>query len=142
MKLLCIKVNLWSRIIVQKKTFSDRKRTNILKSAEQLTIVFLFPKVPEYISLNLLTLMDTLLSQKSNSFNLQTLQNLHKIVSAPVVCYLSIFENIYFDHIHFYFFPRGGFPHKLTGMCCSYGFSQGYLYMSSAFWFGCPVGDS
>jgi len=45
--------------IVQ-RTFSDRKRTNILKRAEQLTIVFLLPKVPEFISPNLLTFIGTL----------------------------------------------------------------------------------
>lgn len=45
--------------IVQ-RTFSDRKRTNILKSAEQSTIVFLLPKVPKFISPNLLTLIGTL----------------------------------------------------------------------------------
>ncbi|MFH7010561.1 CDP-alcohol phosphatidyltransferase family protein [Flavobacterium sp. FlaQc-52] len=45
--------------IVQ-RTFSDRKRTNILKRAEQLTIVFLLPKVPEFISPNALTLIGTL----------------------------------------------------------------------------------
>ena len=45
--------------IVQ-RTFSDRKRTNILKRAEQSTIVFLLPKVPKFISPNLLTLMGTL----------------------------------------------------------------------------------
>ncbi|MDX6189272.1 CDP-alcohol phosphatidyltransferase family protein [Flavobacterium sp. Fl-318] len=45
--------------IVQ-RTFSDRKRTNILKRAEQLTIVFLLPKVPEFISPNVLTLIGTL----------------------------------------------------------------------------------
>ncbi|GGF24293.1 CDP-alcohol phosphatidyltransferase family protein [Flavobacterium limi] len=45
--------------IVQ-RTFSDRKRTNILKSAEQATIVFLLPKVPKFISPNLLTVMGTL----------------------------------------------------------------------------------
>ncbi|MCC9016419.1 CDP-alcohol phosphatidyltransferase family protein [Flavobacterium lipolyticum] len=45
--------------IVQ-RAFSDRKRTNILKRAEQLTIVFLLPKVPEFISPNVLTLIGTL----------------------------------------------------------------------------------
>jgi len=45
--------------IVQ-RTFSDRKRTNILKKAEQLTIVFLLPKVPKFISPNVLTLIGTL----------------------------------------------------------------------------------
>ncbi|WP_374173554.1 CDP-alcohol phosphatidyltransferase family protein [Flavobacterium tructae] len=45
--------------IVQ-RAFSDRKRTNILKKAEQLTIVFLLPKVPEFISPNVLTLIGTL----------------------------------------------------------------------------------
>lgn len=45
--------------IVQ-RTFSDRKRTNVLKRAEQLTIVFLLPKVPKFISPNALTLMGTL----------------------------------------------------------------------------------
>ena len=45
--------------IVQ-RTFSDRKRTNILKRAEQLTIVFLLPKVPKFISPNALTLIGTL----------------------------------------------------------------------------------
>lgn len=42
------------------RTFSDRKRTNILKKAEQLTIVFLLPKVPKFISPNELTLIGTL----------------------------------------------------------------------------------
>ncbi|BFM41697.1 hypothetical protein CFS9_03380 [Flavobacterium sp. CFS9] len=45
--------------IVQ-RAFSDRKRTNILKKAEQSTIVFLLPKVPEFISPNGLTLIGTL----------------------------------------------------------------------------------
>lgn len=45
--------------IVQ-RAFSDRKRTNILKKAEQSTIVFLLPKVPEFISPNVLTLIGTL----------------------------------------------------------------------------------
>ncbi|MBZ4044513.1 CDP-alcohol phosphatidyltransferase family protein [Flavobacterium hibisci] len=45
--------------IVQ-RTFSDRKRTNILKSAEQATIAFLLPKVPKFISPNVLTLIGTL----------------------------------------------------------------------------------
>jgi phosphatidylglycerophosphate synthase len=45
--------------IVQ-RTFSDRKRTNILKKAEQLTIAFLLPKVPKVISPNILTLIGTL----------------------------------------------------------------------------------
>ncbi|MEL1254507.1 CDP-alcohol phosphatidyltransferase family protein [Flavobacterium sp. DGU38] len=45
---------------IAQRTFSDRKRTNILKRAEQLTIVFLLPKVPKFISPNLLTLIGTL----------------------------------------------------------------------------------
>lgn len=45
---------------IEQRTFSDRKRTNILKRAEQLTIVFLLPKVPKFISPNLLTLLGTL----------------------------------------------------------------------------------
>lgn len=45
--------------IVQ-RTFSDRKRTNILKSAEQSTIVFLLPKLPKFISPNVLTLIGTI----------------------------------------------------------------------------------
>ena len=45
--------------IVQ-RTFSDRKRTNILKRAEQATIVFLLPKVPKFISPDLLTFTGTL----------------------------------------------------------------------------------
>jgi len=36
---------------IAQRTFSDRKRTNILKKAEQLTIVFLLPKIPKFISL-------------------------------------------------------------------------------------------
>lgn len=44
--------------IVQ-RTFSDRSRTNILKKAEQATIVFLLPKVPKFISPNVLTLIGT-----------------------------------------------------------------------------------
>lgn len=45
---------------ILQRTFSDRKRTNILKRAEQLTIVFLLPKVPKFISPNLLTLIGAL----------------------------------------------------------------------------------
>ena len=45
---------------IAQRTFSDRKRTNILKRAEQITIVFLLPKVPKFISPNLLTLFGTL----------------------------------------------------------------------------------
>ena len=45
---------------IAQRTFSDRKRTNILKRAEQLTIVFLLPKVPRFISPNVLTLIGTL----------------------------------------------------------------------------------
>ena len=45
---------------ITQRTFSDRKRTNVLKRAEQLTIVFLLPKVPKFISPNLLTLIGTL----------------------------------------------------------------------------------
>lgn len=45
---------------IAQRTFSDRKRTNILKKAEQFTIVFLLPKVPNFISPNLLTLIGTL----------------------------------------------------------------------------------
>ncbi|MET0945782.1 MAG: CDP-alcohol phosphatidyltransferase family protein [Flavobacterium sp.] len=45
---------------IAQRTFSDRQRTNILKKAEQLTIVFLLPKVPKFISPNALTLLGTL----------------------------------------------------------------------------------
>ena len=45
---------------IAQRTFSDRQRTNILKRAEQLTIVFLLPKVPKFISPNALTLLGTL----------------------------------------------------------------------------------
>jgi len=45
---------------VLQRTFSDRKRTNILKSLEQSTIVFLLPKVPKFISPNVLTFIGTL----------------------------------------------------------------------------------
>ncbi|MDQ6470797.1 CDP-alcohol phosphatidyltransferase family protein [Flavobacterium sp. LHD-80] len=45
---------------IAQRTFSDRKRTNILKKAEQSAIVFLLPKVPKFISPNLLTLIGTL----------------------------------------------------------------------------------
>ena len=45
---------------IAERTFSDRKRTNILKSAEQTTIVFLLPKVPKFISPNALTLIGTI----------------------------------------------------------------------------------
>jgi len=37
------------------RIFSDRKRTNILRSAEQLTISFLVRKIPTFISSNTLT---------------------------------------------------------------------------------------
>jgi len=46
-------------IAIAERTFSDRKRTNILKKAEQSTIVFLLPKVPKFISPNVLTLIGT-----------------------------------------------------------------------------------
>ncbi|AWK05822.1 CDP-alcohol phosphatidyltransferase [Flavobacterium crocinum] len=46
--------------IIAQRTFSDRKRTNILKKSEQSAIVFLLPKVPKFISPNLLTLIGTL----------------------------------------------------------------------------------
>lgn len=45
---------------IAQRTFSDRKRTNILKRAEQLTIVYLLPKVPKFISPNVLTLIGAL----------------------------------------------------------------------------------
>lgn len=45
---------------IAQRTFSDRQRTNILKKAEQLTIVFLLPKVPKFITPNILTLLGTL----------------------------------------------------------------------------------
>ena len=45
---------------IAQRTFSDRRRTNILKKAEQATIVFLLPKVPKFISPNVLTLIGTL----------------------------------------------------------------------------------
>jgi phosphatidylglycerophosphate synthase len=45
---------------IAQRTFSDRKRTNILKRAEQLTIVFLLPKVPKFITPNILTLIGSL----------------------------------------------------------------------------------
>ncbi|HJS01626.1 MAG TPA: CDP-alcohol phosphatidyltransferase family protein [Flavobacterium sp.] len=45
---------------ITQRTFSDRKRTNVLKRAEQLTIVFLLPKVPKFISPNILTFIGTL----------------------------------------------------------------------------------
>jgi len=45
---------------VLQRTFSDRKRTNILKSFEQSTIVFLLPKLPKFISPNVLTFIGTL----------------------------------------------------------------------------------
>ena len=45
---------------IAQRTFSDRKRTNILKRAEQSTIVFLLPKVPKFISPNVLTSIGTL----------------------------------------------------------------------------------
>lgn len=44
---------------IAQRTFSDRRRTNILKKAEQATIVFLLPKVPKFISPNVLTLIGT-----------------------------------------------------------------------------------
>jgi len=45
---------------IAQRTFSDRKRTNILKRAEHVTIVFLLPKVPKFISPNILTLIGML----------------------------------------------------------------------------------
>lgn len=45
---------------IVKRTFSDRQRTNILKRAEQSTIVFLLPKVPEFVTPNVLTFLGTL----------------------------------------------------------------------------------
>ncbi|KRD12086.1 CDP-alcohol phosphatidyltransferase [Flavobacterium sp. Root901] len=49
-----------SKSAIIQRTFSDRKRTNILKRAEQLTIAFLLPKVPEFITPNVLTLIGTI----------------------------------------------------------------------------------
>lgn len=49
-----------SKSAIIQRTFSDRKRTNILKRAEQLTIAFLLPKVPQFITPNVLTLIGTL----------------------------------------------------------------------------------
>lgn len=45
---------------IAQRTFSDRKRTNILKRTEQFTIVFLLPKIPKFISPNVLTLIGIL----------------------------------------------------------------------------------
>ena len=42
-----------------KRVFQDRKRTNILNSAEQKTISFLVTRVPSYISSNMLTFTGT-----------------------------------------------------------------------------------
>lgn len=43
-----------------KRIFQDRKRTNILKSAEQATISFLVKRVPSYISSDMLTFFGTI----------------------------------------------------------------------------------
>ena len=42
-----------------KRVFQDRKRTNILKAAEQKTISFLVQKVPDFITSNMLTYTGT-----------------------------------------------------------------------------------
>lgn len=42
-----------------KRIFQDRKRTNILKSAEQATISFLVKRVPSYITSDMLTFLGT-----------------------------------------------------------------------------------
>lgn len=52
-------IQLEDKNAIVQRTFSDRNRTNILKRAEQLTIVFLLPKVPKFISPNVLTLIGT-----------------------------------------------------------------------------------
>jgi hypothetical protein len=39
----------------KKKVFSDRKRTNILSSAEEKTIFYLVKRVPGFITSNMLT---------------------------------------------------------------------------------------
>lgn len=41
--------------ITSKRVFSDRKRTNILSSPEQKLILFLLPRIPAFISPNILT---------------------------------------------------------------------------------------
>ncbi len=43
-----------------KRIFQDRKRTNVLKSAEQATISYLVKKVPSFISSNTLTFIGTM----------------------------------------------------------------------------------
>ncbi|TCD00979.1 CDP-alcohol phosphatidyltransferase family protein [Pedobacter psychroterrae] len=42
-----------------KRIFQDRKRTNVLKSAEQATISYLVKKVPSFITSNMLTFLGT-----------------------------------------------------------------------------------
>ncbi|RZK82368.1 MAG: CDP-alcohol phosphatidyltransferase family protein [Pedobacter sp.] len=42
-----------------KRIFQDRKRTNILSTAEQATISYLVKRVPDYISSNMLTFIGT-----------------------------------------------------------------------------------
>jgi phosphatidylglycerophosphate synthase len=44
---------------VVQRTFADRKRTNILKQAEQKSIVFLLPKIPKFVTPNVLTFIGT-----------------------------------------------------------------------------------
>lgn len=43
-----------------KRIFQDRKRTNILKSAEQATISFLVKRIPQFITSDMLTFIGTL----------------------------------------------------------------------------------
>jgi phosphatidylglycerophosphate synthase len=42
-----------------KRIFQDRKRTNVLRSAEQITISFLVKRVPSFITSNMLTFIGT-----------------------------------------------------------------------------------
>jgi predicted phage tail protein len=43
-----------------KRIFQDRKRTNVLKSAEQATISYLVKRVPAFVSSNNLTFLGTI----------------------------------------------------------------------------------
>ena len=43
-----------------KRIFQDRKRTNVLRSAEQATISFLVKRVPAFVTSNMLTFLGTL----------------------------------------------------------------------------------
>ena len=54
-KTLPVKLILAENIVTNKELFKDRKRTNFLKSSEQVALYFLVKRIPSFITPNILT---------------------------------------------------------------------------------------